>query len=221
MELFHVTSMRKSGDKLCPDGKLTRSYVDNPDKTIGKYYEQFQTLMIPFEKVESRLINFIKSNQYSDIEKITGKKPSKWACEAIFEKIRIEIEKEYNESLPSRLTSTYLCYTLEDACTLKNEIRNGLGDIYTVKVPKKNYKMFDMNYFTVAENRFMFPLFENIERMEGINNEINDKIKKIYNEVSNLAMEYWKGCSTECIKKEILYDKEITLGKKICLNDPI
>lgn len=78
-----------------------------------------------------------------------------------------------------------------------------------------------MNYFTVAENRFMFPLFENIERMEGINNEINDKIKKIYNEVSNLAMEYWKGCSTECIKKENLYDKEITLGKKICLNDPI
>ena len=131
----------------------------------------------------------------SKVEQETGRKPHKWLCETVFENIR----KKHFADCPSRIYGIYLCETLGDAISFRNNIRKGIGSIFEVSIPD-NVDYFDMNLFTQAETL--------------LHGSVNDR--EMFQVCIGLANRYWaKKNDNLIVEKEYIYENIVLIGTKI------
>ena len=131
---YHVSSLRKEGDKLLRTDKIGYDYCCYASScdlsTFEKYIECYNNLLL--------------SNVYA----MTHRTAQKWICEYIFEKVR----KYHYPDLPSRLWGIFLTNSLEAAKEFLYEKRNyPVYMIFEIVIKdEESVHCFDMDIFTKA-----------------------------------------------------------------------
>ena len=181
MIFYHVSTHRKDGDILDPNIKMSLMYRKSK-KTNKMIYDP---LFNAYQKGFNNFVAYYNEFRNSNILEETGRRPSKWLCEVIFELAR----QENDLCLPSRLRGVFLCDCYEDDMQFGNSNRQN-GSIYSVTIPDDDYKCFNMDLFQEAEVL------------------INDKglDENTFEDVLKIAKSYWKGCEKSCPSREYIYD---------------
>lgn len=175
---YHVSSLVSEGNVLTHETKNNREICEEISQTNISNYEDYLSLLVSLED--------------RNICEKTGRDSFKWACETIFESIRIEFYPDQ----PSRIWGIYLLDSFANAKLFLKNIRKGKGNIFKIDVSEKVYR-FNMDMFTEAD-----VLLRNDTSLEN------------YRKAIELAHKYWQGI-IEGHNIEYLIDAEITVGKKI------